>query len=284
MGIWKRLVGGGEETITRARRPQRLADELGAPPLEGIDWLGRVPGPRPPLLLRAIVALSRVFLFGICRLRLEVTGRERLPDGGYVAIVALHRSWIDPLLVVAALPPEPRVWFMGSGPSTFDRPWKERLLRRTGGLLPVWRGGTDISVHERSARAVIDAGAVLALFAEGRIGGRPDAPASMRLGAALLGLRTNAPIVPIAISGAEELYRGKRLCVDILPTMTAEEVLGHDWHATAPAGSRDELRAARRLTEALSARIAEAVAESYPATIDPPHHPHRWRWLNELLR
>ena len=284
MDIWNRLVGGGDETIARARRPQRLVDELETPPREGIDWLGRPPGRRPPLLLRLLLAVARAFLFALCRIRLRVTGRQHLPDGGYIGFVALHRSWIDPLLVVEALPLEPRVWFLGSGPSAFDRRWKERLLHRTGGLLPVWRGGTDISVHERSARAVVDAGAVLALFAEGRIGGPPDAPAPMRSGAALLCLRTGVPIVPIAISGAEELYRGKRLAVDILPSTTAEEVLGEDWRATAPPGSRDELRAARRLTAALSARIANSVAASHPETVDPPSHPRRWPWLTRLLR
>lgn len=284
MSIWKRLVGGGQETIDRARRPQRLVDELETPPLEGIDWLGRPPDPEPPLLYRLLLAAARLFLFGVCRMRLRVTGRQHLPDGGYVAVVALHRSWIDPLLVVEALPSRPRVWFMGSGPSAFDRRWKERLLRRTGGLLPVWRGGTDISVHERSARAVVDRGGVLALFAEGRIGGPPDAPASMRSGAALLCLRTGVPIVPIAICGAEELYRGKRMIVDILPATTPEELLGTDWQATAAAGSRDELRTARHLTQLLSERIGEAVASSYPSTLEPASRPRRWAWLTGLLR
>lgn len=284
MGIWNRLVGGGDETIDRARRPQQLAEGFDTPPLEGIDWLGRTPGPASPLLYRLLLGVARVFLFGLCRLRLRITGRQHLPAGGYVAVVALHRSWIDPLLVVEALPLQPRVWFMGSGPSAFDRRWKERLLRHTGGLLPVWRGGTDISVHERSARAVVEAGGVLALFAEGRIGGPNDAPASMRSGAALLCLRTGVPIVPIAICGAEELYRGKRLRVEILPATTPEELLGPDWRTMAPPGSRDELRAARRVTQALSARIGHAVAASYPATVDPPSHPRRWACLTTLLR
>ena len=284
MDIWHRLVGGGDETIRRARQPQRLADEIGQPPLQGIDWLGRTPGPRAPLLYRVLMALAWMLLGGLCRVRLRVSGREHLPAGGYVAVVALHRSWIDPLLVARALPLEPRVWFLGSGPSAFDRRWKERLLRHTGGLLPVWRGGTDLSVHERSARAVVDDGAVLALFAEGRIGGRPDRPAPMRAGAALLCLRTGAPIVPIAVYGAEELYRGKRLRVDILAPTKAADVLGEGWRTAAAPGSRDELRAARRLTGALTARIAESVASGYAETVDPPSQPRRWPWLARLLR
>jgi hypothetical protein len=80
--------------------------------------------------------------------------------------VALHRSWVDPSLVIEALPIEPRVWFLGSGVSAFDRPWKERLFRRTGGILPVWRGIGDPAVHVRSAQAVVEAGGVHASTAD----------------------------------------------------------------------------------------------------------------------
>jgi len=279
-----RLFGGGDEAIERARRPQQLAESLDQPPREGIDWLGRSPGPDAPLLYRILIGLAGWFLFLVCRLRLDVTGLDDLPDDGYIAICAVHRSWIDPLLLVRALPTEPRVWFMGSGASAFDRSWKERLLHRTGGLLPVWRGGNDVSVHVRSAAAVVEAGGVLALFAEGRIGGPPERPARLRSGAALLCLRTGAPIVPIAMCGAEELYRGKRTRVDVLPPMTPAELLGPDWPGPAEPGTRDELREARALTRALEARLVPALASSYPETVDPPSVPRHWPWLTRLLR
>jgi hypothetical protein len=103
------------------------------------------------------VRLGEAFLFGLCGLRLEVEGREHLPQGGFIAACALHRSWLDPLLIIRALPLEPRVWFIGSGPTAFDRRWRERLLRHIGGLLPVWRGGRDIFVHVRAAQAITSA-------------------------------------------------------------------------------------------------------------------------------
>ena len=284
MRLWNRIVGGGDEAVARARRPQELAASMEQPPLQGIDWLGRTPGPEAPLLYRLLIAIAAWFLFGLCRLRLSVTGAERMPSEGCIAVSALHRSWIDPLLVVRALPLEPRVWFMGSGATAFDRTWKERLLQRTGGLLPVWRGGTDVSVHVRTAQAVVDAGGVLGLFAEGRIGGAPNRPARMRSGAALLCLRTGAPIVPIAVSGAEELYRGKRLRVDVLGPFTAAELLGVTRLEPVEAGSRAELRQARELTAALEAKLAASISASYPVTVDPPGARRRWRWLTRLLR
>jgi 1-acyl-sn-glycerol-3-phosphate acyltransferase len=284
MKLWNSLVGGGDEAIERARRPQQLAASLDQTPLEGIDWLGERPRARAPLLYRILILLAGWFLFGLCRVRVHVRGVEHLPQGGYIVVSAVHRSWVDPLLLVHALPIEPRPWFMGSGASAFDRRWKERLLRHSGGLLPVWRGGMDVSVHERSARAVVEEGGVLALFAEGRIGGPPDAPSRMRSGAALLCLRTGAPIVPIAICGAEELYRGKRIEVEVLPSTTADEMLGPDLGDPVERGTRDELRRAHALTRAIETRLSTTLASSYRATVDPPSQPRRWRWLTRLLR
>ena len=284
MGIWSRLFGGGDASIARARRPQELAASLPTPPPQGLDWLARAPEPRAPALYRVLVRLGEVFLLGLCRLRIRVEGREHLPDGGYVAVCALHRSWIDPLLVIRALPIEPRVWFLGSGPTAFDRPWKERLLRRTGGILPVWRGGADVDVHVRAARAVVEQGAVLGLFMEGAIGGPPDRTSRVRVGSAFLALRTGAPMVPIAICGAEELYRGKRVVVRILAPATPEELLGESWAGSPEPGSRDELRAARKLSEVVTARIDAAIAELYPSTLDTSDRPRRWRWLTRLFR
>ena len=280
----QKLVGGGDDSIELARRPEALADSLGAPPLEGIDWLGCSPEAHPPLLYRTLVGLGEAFLFGLCDLKLTVEGREHLPSGGYIAFCALHRSWVDPLLLVRALPKEPRVWFMGSGPTAFDRPWKERLLRHTGGILPVWRGGTDVSVHVRSAQAVIDEGAVLALFAEGRIGGEPDRPAKMRPGAALLCLLTGAPLVPVAICGAEELYRGKRIIVRILEPTTPSDLLGPDWAGLERRAPRDQLRAAKAMTAAAAARLEPVLAADHPGTVDAPGSRRRWPWLSRMLR
>ncbi|MFN8619408.1 MAG: lysophospholipid acyltransferase family protein [Chloroflexota bacterium] len=286
MGIRTRLLGGGDASIARARRPEALRAAMTEPPKEGIDWLGRVPGPRAPRLYRLLLALGDGFLFRVCGLRVAVHGRETLPPGGgYVLAVGLHRSWIDPLLVIRALPREPRPWFLGSGPTAFDRPWKERLLRRTGGILPVWRGGSDLDIHVRTARATVGSGAVLALFIEGAIGEPPDRLARVRDGAALLALRTDAPVVWGAVCGAEQLYRGKRMVVRLGPPASVAELLGETGDAWRPEpGSRDELRVARRLTRAIAAHIDAAVAADFPGTVDAADRARRWTWLTRLMR
>jgi len=191
---------------------------------------------------------------------------------------------MDPFVVIHALPLEPRAWFLGSGPSAFSARWREWLIRRLGGMLPVWRGGVGVEQHVASARAVLAAGGVFVLMPEGGVTGPPDRLAPFRVGAALIALRTGAPIVPLAIAGTAELYLGKRMASRILPTTSAAALLADGWDGTPPEeGSRAELELARRLTERFAELLGPAVAELHPGTVDPPSHPRRWRGLTWLL-
>jgi 1-acyl-sn-glycerol-3-phosphate acyltransferase len=251
---------------------------------EGLDWLGAPPAIRAGVAFRLARGLARILLMGVCGFRVDARGREHLPPGGgYILLAALHRGWMDPFLALDAVPTEPRVWTLGSGPSGFDRPWKERLLRIIGGVLPVWRGGVGIEVHVTAARAVLERGGVFSTFVEGTIGGPPDRPTPFRLGAFVIALRTGAPIVPLAVAGSDVLYRGKRLATRILPPTTMAELAGEAWSGDPEPGSREELAVARRAAEALEAMLGPAIAEIYPLTVDPPTRRRRWPWLTGLL-
>ena len=121
--------------------PEALARRRGGV-REGLDWLGRSPEPTAGPLFRVIAIIFRFLAFGVLRLRHERLGSEHAPaTGGYIVIGAVHRGWMDPFLIMNALPREPRIWFLGSGPSAFSARWREWLLHRVGGMLPVWRGG-----------------------------------------------------------------------------------------------------------------------------------------------
>jgi len=262
------------DEVRRSRRDVR----------EGLDWLGKPPAIRAGVAYRLVRAFARVLLTGVFGCRVDARGREHLPTGGgYILLAALHRGWMDPFLALDAVPTEPRVWTLGSGASGFDRPWKERLLRIVGGVLPVWRGGIGIEVHVTAARAVLERGGVFSTFVEGTIGGPPDRPTPFRLGAFVIALRTGAPIVPLAVAGAEVLYRGKRFATRILPPVTMAELVGADWTGVPEPGSREELEVARRAAEALEALLAPVIAEIHPLTVDPPGRRRRWPWLTGLL-
>ena len=266
--------------------PEALAARRGGA-VEGLAWLGRPPEASASMLYRLLRLVARFVIFVAFRFRIRTSGQEHLPTGGYLLVGAAHRGWMDPFVVMHAIPAQPRAWFLGSGPSTFTSAWRERLIHRLGGLLPVWRGGIGIDQHVASARAVIVNGAVFAQMPEGTVSGPPGRIGPFRTGWAVIALRTDAPIVPLAMAGTEELYLGRRLASQVLPVTSARALAGLALDEPLPAeGSRDELDTARRMNDALTAIIGPAVEAIYPWTVDPPDHPRRLRrrltWL--LLR
>ena len=278
----------GPPVRTRPERgrlsPEALAAARGGAQ-EGLTWLGRSPESRADWLVRAVNVVARLILFRIFGFKVEATGRELLPEaGGYLVVAAIHRGWMDPFLILNALPLEPRAWFLGSGPSAFSARWRELLLHRLGGMLPVWRGGLGVDQHVASARAVLANGGVFVLVPEGGVAGPPDRLATFRHGAALIALRTGAPIVPIALAGAGELYLGKRLASRILAPTSALALLADEWDGTPPeVGSRSELTLARALTRRFEEVLGPAVMAIYQGTVDPPTHRRRLRGLTWLL-
>lgn len=263
--------------------PEALAAAHGSP-REGLEWLGRTPEVRASVLYRALRLVAWAVLLGAFRFRVSVEGRERLPADGYLLVGATHRGWMDPFLVLHALPVEPRAWFLGSAATAFSSRWRERLLHRLGGMLPVWRGGVGVEQHVASAEAVIGNGGVFVVFPEGGILGPAGRCSTFRIGAALIALRTGAPIVPFVMVGSKELYLGRRMASRILPATSARALLDGAWDGVAPApGSRDELELARALTERLEALLGPEVEALYAATVDPPGEPRRLRGLTWLL-
>ena len=256
--------------------------------VEGLAWLGRQPEAKASLFYRSIRLLVRFLCFVVFRFRIATSGQEHVPTGGgYLAVAAAHRGWMDPFVVMHALPAEPRAWFLGSAPSALTSPTREWLARSVGGLLPVWRGGVGIDAHVDSAKAVIANGAVFVQMPEGTVSGPPGRLGPMRNGWAIIAQRTDAPILPIAMAGTEELYIGRRMASRVLPMTTVRELAGLASDAPLPErGSRDELALARVLSDRLAERLGPVIEALHPGTIDPPDHPRRLRdkltWL--LLR
>src|SRR5258705_5059398 len=138
--------------------------------------------------------------------------------------------------------------------------------------------------HAASARAVSANGGVSAQMPEGTVSGPAGRIGPFRVGWAVIALRTDAPIVPFAIAGTEELYLGRRLVSRILPPTSVAGLLGAGWDGVRPLeGTRAELGLARELSAALAAVLGPVVAESWPRTVDPSDRPRRLRrrltWL-----
>ena len=278
----------------RSRRPPpaRIAPEAMAAArggaVEGLAWLGRAPEAKASLFYRALRLVVRFLCFVVFRFRISTSGQEHIPaGGGYLLVAAAHRGWMDPFVVMHALPGEPRAWFLGSAPSALTSKSREWLARQVGGLLPVWRGGVGIEAHVESAKAVIANGAVFVQMPEGTVSGPAGHIGPFRNGWAIIAMRTDAPILPLAMAGTEELYVGRRMASRVLPSTTVRELAGLPSAAALPEpGSKAELELARTMSARLADRLGPVVEALHPATIDPPDHPRRLRkrltWL--LLR
>ena len=245
--------------------------------------------PRPSFAYRLIGVVVRFlgrFVFGF---RVEVGGREHLPSdatgglaGGWILAGLPHRTWVDPFVVFDALPRSPRLVFFGDGPAIYRSAWRRWLVRRVGGVIPIWPGGGHAAVdaHLAGAIAALDAGAIVCLFPES---GPPTPPGTARpfgLGVAYFALRANRPIVPMVLGGTHELYRGRRFRLEIQPAVTARELAGLAPDTPMPEPwSSAERRLAHVIATSLHDRLAGPVAAVHAVSEPPAGTAKRWRWL-----
>lgn len=228
---------------------------------------------RPNLLYRLIRMLCR--LAGGLLFRVEVVGRHNLPRtpdgrpaGGWIACGLPHRTWAEPLVMMFALPARPRLAMLGEGPTIFASPWRTFLVRRVGGVIPVWRGsGTSgFEAVVDAVQKVIAAGAVFAIFPEAGPAARPPEFRRLSPGVARVAQRVGAPIVPIVFGGSHDLYLRRRIVVEVLPPIPPP----------APDANRGAIDA--YMTNLLEQAQAAAVATHEVAESSVPRR-KRWRWL-----
>ena len=149
---------------------------------------------RVPWLQTVALALLLPVLSLISRVR--ITGRENIPDGGYIA-ASNHPSNLDALFVALAI--RRRIRFMGKS-ELFDGRWGW-LLNRLGAF-PVQRGVWDADAFETAA-TVLKRGRVMSIFPEGGVHSE-RVPAKSGVGhiAHLAG----ATVLPVYLDGTRSLY------------------------------------------------------------------------------
>lgn len=149
-------------------------------------WLIRLTSP----ILRGLFRVSGGF---------RVSGLEHIPEHGPAILAGNHLSWADPPALRSVI--RRRCWFMGND-FLFRIPVLGRLLPFYGGF-PVERGKIDREAIRR-AEGYLRQGDLLVLFPEGgtTITGTLY---PFEGGTALLALRNDTPIVPVAITGTDHL-------------------------------------------------------------------------------
>ena len=213
---------------------------------------------------RVIRGLVRLLLWLFYR-RIDVVGRERIPERGGVIIAANHHnSVVDAMLIIATVPRT--VTVLANAP-LFRHPLIGPPLRMMGAV-PVHRraeAGDDPSKNEEmfaAAIAALHGGGVILIFPEGRTQPQPIL-LPLRTGAARLALGAEramgsigrVTVLPVGMVFHDPgTFRSASVQITIgSPVETADLVAAH------PERPEEAVRAiTARLTESIGARIVEA--------------------------
>ncbi len=231
-------------------------------------WLG--------IVIRTACALARW--------RVSRAGLDRLPLGsngvagaGCLVVVAPHRAWIDPFLLMAAWPrAAARLGWFGDGETMVRSRWRRWLLPRIG-MIPIAPGSGGPRVHADLVAAALTAGAAVVVFPERGPASAPEVTRPIAPGFAYLALRAGAPVVPVVLGGTHRVVRAAPFSVDILAPVAAGPLMADPF---TPAGRE----AARRLVADVDAAIAPVLLErTREADAGRPRR-DRWPWLATLFR
>lgn len=166
---------------------------------------------------------------------MRVHGLHRLPAGAAIA-VANHASYVDGIVLTAALPPR-FTFVVQDGAASW--PYVGLVIKRMGVSFINRSSPREGAAQTRALLRRVQEGESLAIFAEGTFEPDPGLLA-FKNGAFLLAARAGVPVVPVGIRGTRRFYGGRRRlprwsCIDI---DIAEPI--------APSHHPAELRAAAR--------------------------------------
>jgi len=227
-----------------------------------------MPDRTPVLALRSVA--GRWFAIGVTWLlpriffRLRLERRENLPAGACV-LCFNHLNWIDPIVLLGALPTRPRLYFFGPKEEDMAVGGRNRLMGWSGTPVPYRPGNRGLVEAAHRVRDLLVTGSVLAVAGEGRIHAGERIVPPLQDGAAFFALRNHVPLIPVSINGTGWLAFGRTVRVRIGEPIDTAAFEGAD--------------AVARLSAATRAGL-EALVADFP---DRPPPGRFGRWLTEVF-
>lgn len=211
--------------------------------------------------------IARLIVRGIFAAIFDVRHRGTLPKQGPLLVVANHQGWADGFLLAASFPAAANVRLLGDREGTGKIWWWRVVLRAVGIVIQIERTGkaADRAAISATLRA-LDSGAIVVVFAEGRVSRVESALGPFARGVGYLAMRSGAPILPVWLSGTAELYLRKTLTTIV---GTPREV---------PQGAPT-----KEVTESLARAVHDDLAALEPRERAPEPAHKRMRWLTNLF-
>jgi 1-acyl-sn-glycerol-3-phosphate acyltransferase len=187
--------------------------------------------------------------------RITVTGLENVPMTGPIVIASNHLNDADPGIICTRV--RRRLVFMAKV-ELFRVPALGQFMRAFGAF-PVRRNEADLAAL-RHASETLKQGLGLVIFPEGRRSGDEARLNEAWPGAALVALRGDAPVLPVAITGSQRLSLPK-MFLNVHRRDRVTLTIGEPFYLPKPA--RLNAEAAKEGTRLIMERIAALLPEDY---------------------
>src|SRR3989449_8730187 len=184
--------------------------------------------------------IARLIVRGLFAAVFRVRQYGSLPARGPLLVVANHQGWADGFLLAASFPLSADVRLLGDREGTGKVWWWRAVLRAVGIVIPIERASASADrAAITTTLAALEGGAIVVVFAEGRVSRAESSLGPFARGVGYLALRSGAPILPVWLSGTAELYLRKevttiagrpRFVPRVSPTKEATQTLARALH------------------------------------------------------
>lgn len=222
-----------------------------------------------------VTVMSRLQLASI---RGRRTAVGQLPPGGII-VISNHTSYADGILLAVVCRRMGRSLRLMTTAGVFRAPVIGTLARRLG-FIPVERGAATAGQALDPAAEALAAGEAIGIFPEGRLTRHPERwPERGKTGAVRLAVRSDSPIVPIAMVGAHRVLVRERmfrqLASNLLLRPRVDTAVGDPIDVASWGVDLDDPASIRSATDLVMERLIDLVEElrgelaPAPSGVDP---------------
>jgi 1-acyl-sn-glycerol-3-phosphate acyltransferase len=188
-------------------------------------------------------------------------GAEHIPREGGALLVMNHVSHMDPAVDAVFVHRNKRVpRFLGKD-TLATTPIFGKIFVGAGSI-PVYRGSSSAGDSLRAARQALKDGKIVVIYPEGTITKDPKGwPKRSFTGVARLALETDAPIIPIARWGTNEILDFYAKKLRVFPRKTVTHSVGEPIDLSAYHGKDPTAPVLREVTDLMMGRVTDLLAE-----------------------